>query len=236
MSVYSIAEINIKITTNNNYVTKKLKPYLSTNSEYAFAVEATKDDILYEKSIAEEYNADMCEFIAIFRKICRKLLTDYNGILMHSASILYKGKGYIFTAPSGTGKTTHIRLWKKYFGDKVEFINGDKPVLRNINSKIYVYGTPWQGKEDYGNNIKAPLAGIFLLQRGKENSVEKATAKESISFLLAQTLRYQGQNEVEKLLAFIENIVVNIPVYKLKCNMEMSAVETAVSVIEENNA
>lgn len=230
--VYNIAEINIKVTTNSNYITEKLKPYITNNSEYDFEVEARENDILYEKSLAEEYNADMCEFIAIFRKICRKLLTDYNGILLHSASILYNGKGYLFTAPSGTGKTTHIRLWKKYFGNKIEFINGDKPVLRNKDGQIYVYGTPWQGKEDYGNNINAPLAGIFLLQRGKENSVERASVREAIPFLLAQTLRYQSENEVEKLLTFIENIVVNIPVYKLSCNMELSAVETAVSVID----
>lgn len=239
MAVYRIAELNIKTTPKSDYLKKLMSDYLVESDCYDFEVNITQDEICYEAEIAklQEQNSEyiteaMCESTALFRKICKEILSNYNGILLHSAALKYNGKAYLFTAPSGTGKTTHIRLWKEYLKDRVEVINGDKPILRYVNGKINVYGTPWQGKENYGNNIQAPLGGIFLLERCAKNSVEKAPIKNVIPFLLNQTLRYQSKEQIEKLFNFIEQILMDVPVYTLKCNMDISAAETAVKSIE----
>ncbi|MEE1055990.1 MAG: hypothetical protein UH239_01940 [Acutalibacteraceae bacterium] len=244
MAIYRIAELNIKINPKSDYLEKLLSDYLIKSDIYDFEVNINESEIQHEAEIAQtqaqeqsnQYISEaMCESVAVFRKICKEILLNYNGFMLHSAAIRYNGKAYLFTAPSGTGKTTHIKLWKKYLKDKVQIINGDKPLLRYLNREINVYGTPWQGKENYGSNIKAPLGGIFLLERSIKNSVKKTPTKNIIPFLLTQTLRYQSQEQIENLFSIIEKIVINIPVYTLKCNMNISAVKTAMSVIENSH-
>ena len=241
MSVYRIAELNIDIQPQSMYVKEQLSDF-EVVGKADFAVRLTKEDIrnemlIYQRnsdSLQSNISLALCESLAIYRKICKKITLDYNGILMHGAVIRYKDKAYMFTAPSGTGKTTHIRLWKKYFGDKVEIINGDKPILRQKNGLITVYGTPWNGKENYGSNSCAVLDGIFLLKRSKINSVKKCDSKIALPFLLSQTLRYEDEKSVTNLLDFIDKILRTINIYILECNMELSAVETSLSAIDKN--
>lgn len=232
MSVYRIAELNIEIFPKTEYTINQLKDYEVFTKKIDFSVNIQKSDIDYEVSVGGISDYDVCESLAIYRKICKKILADYNGILFHSAAIKYKGRAYLFTAKSGTGKTTHIKLWKDLLGDKVSIINGDKPILRFKDDEIIVYGTPWQGKENYGSNINAPLGGIFLLNRGVQNTVEKTDSKTALKFMLAQTLRYQNKENVENLLSFMEKIILKIPIYILHCNMDISSVKTSLSVIE----
>jgi hypothetical protein len=70
----------------------------------------------------------------------------FNCFLMHGAVVVVDGSIYMFTAPSGTGKSTHVALWKKYFKN-VEIINGDKPFSRVDESSVWVYGIPWPVKK-----------------------------------------------------------------------------------------
>ncbi|MEE1281427.1 MAG: hypothetical protein UHK60_04110 [Acutalibacteraceae bacterium] len=233
MAIYRIADMRIKYETKSSYILQRLRPYIIEDKEYDYEVIVSEDDINYERSLTEDIGINMLESAALFRHICKNVLESYNGIFLHCAALKYNGKAYLFTAPSGTGKTTHIRLWMKNLGDRVEVINGDKPILRKKGDNIIVYGTPWQGKENYGSNISATLGGVFLLDRGTENSVEKATVKDSISFLLSQTLRPYEKENMIKLFEIIECVVKNIPIYHLKCNMENQAVKTALSVIDK---
>ena len=92
---------------------------------------------------------------------------------MHGAVVAWKNQGYLFTAPSGTGKSTHLALWKKYLGDQAEVINGDKPILKVTEDEVWVYGTPWAGKEQWQVNKKVALKGICFLERGEKNSIQK---------------------------------------------------------------
>ena len=242
MSVYRIAEININIQPKSDYVRQQLSDFAVNTERADFDISLTREDIRNEQKIYCQNNADvkptelsvdLCESLALYRKICRKITMDYNGILMHGAIIRYKGNAHMFTAPSGTGKTTHIRLWKKYFGDEVEIVNGDKPILREKDGIITAYGTPWNGKENYGSNISAPLKSIFLLKRGKINTVKKCNTKQAVPYLLSQTLRYKDEKSVKNLLDFIAKIIQTVNIYELECNMELSAVETSLSVIDK---
>lgn len=232
VAIYKIADMRIKYETKSSYILRRLRPYIIEDKGYDYEIIVSENDINYERSITEDISIDILESSALFRHICEKVLESYNGIFLHCAALKYNSKAYLFTAPSGTGKTTHIRLWLKNLGDRVEVINGDKPILQKKGNDIIVYGTPWQGKENYGSNISATLGGIFLLDRGTENSVEKATVKDSLAFLLSQTLRPLERENMIKLFEVLECIVKNIPIYHLKCNMENQAVQTALSVIE----
>ena len=239
MGIYRIAQLNIKITPQSDYVKRILSDYKTESKNIDFEVNVSREDVLNERKIAEKAEAEsffsepMCESTAIHRKICNEVLQKHNGTMLHCAAIEYKGKAYIFTAPSGTGKSTHIRLWKKLLGDEVKIINGDKPIVRAYNDKVVVYGTPWRGKEGYGCNTSAPLGGVFLLGRGEVNSVEKATVHEAVKTLLTQMYTTKNKDDMQKLLAIIEKIIVTAPVFKLKCNMDISAAQTALSAVEE---
>ncbi len=232
VAVYRIADINIKYKTSNSYLLNILKPFITENDSHDHEIKLSVYDIDNENKIYPEKSMSMLESRAFLRKICTLLIEKYEGMFLHCAAIKYNGKAYLFTAPSGTGKTTHIRLWKKHLGDKVEIINGDKPLLRKIGNEIIAYGTPWQGKEDYGCNTSAPIGGIFLIHRAEENSIVKATVKESLPFLLSQTVRPYEKENLIKLFDVLEYMVNNIPIYNLYCNMDKQAMETALSVVE----
>ena len=233
MAVYKIANLNIEINPKTEYSANRLRSYINSGTENDFAVEVFPQDIEYELTLAEEGGDISAEFIAIFRKICKEILLNYNGMFLHSAAIKYKGKAYLFTAPSGTGKTTHIQLWKQYVGDSVEIINGDKPLLREEKGVINVYGTPWQGKEGLGSNTFAPLGGIIVLQRGLQNDITRVPVSEALKLLLSQTLRPANAYSVDKLLSFLSKILQTTPVFKLNCNISQDAVKAVLKAINE---
>ena len=85
-------------------------------------------------------------------------LVNFNGLMLHSSAVVMDGRAYLFSAPSGTGKSTHTQLWLDVFGEKAGILNDDKPALRRIDGKWYAYGTPWCGKEHWGCNASTPLS------------------------------------------------------------------------------
>ena len=235
MPIYKIANINIKTNPRSQYLTTLLKDYETDENNFDFTVTVTENDIINEKEIAPNFPDFLYESSATLRKISKEIFNNYNGVLFHSVAIEYRGKAYIFTAKSGTGKTTHIMLWKKCLGDKVKIINGDKPFIRFINDKSIVFGCPWQGKENLGENTSCELGGIFFLQRAKENSVETLPKEKSL-FPLLNACDFP-KNSIGKIKAmdFIEKLTKNIPVFLLKCNMDDDACYTALSAIGEEN-
>lgn len=191
-----------------------------------FSVEVS--DEVMEKIIREspEYPDGYLECLEIYRIICRKIL-EYDAMLMHCAAICVDGEAYLFTALSGTGKTTHINLWKQKFGDRCFVVNGDKPILRMKNDKFYACGTPWRGKENYGGNVIVPIKAVCVLNRGEKNEIKKIAPHEAISTILTQTLRTNDMYEMEKMLTLADKLLKLVPFYSLHCNMEPEAADVS---------
>lgn len=146
------------------------------------------------------------------------------GAVLHGSAIAYRGKGVIFSAPSGTGKSTHTALWHRQFGADVQHINDDKPALRFSDDGVTVYGTPWSGKTDLNNNIAAPLHAIVFLERGADNHIERMAPVEALFRMGREIVRPYGDMELENRLAdFMATLVQRVPVYRLACNMDPSA-------------
>lgn len=116
--------------------------------------------------------------------------------------------------------------------DRVQIINGDKPLLREKDGVITVYGNPWNGKEEYGSNISAPLGGIFILKRSTENRTAVVPPFEALKGLLAQTMRPTDKENAARLIDFLNKIVNTIPVYTLECTISDKAVQAALAEIE----
>lgn len=217
-----------------------LKEY-HTEAEPEFDVVTEKEDIEYErrKSEAEDkkegipirhFTDEYLETLAVYRRIAEQMLS-YDTILFHGSVIAVDGEGYLFTAKSGTGKSTHTRLWRENFGDRAVMVNDDKPLLRITKDGVIAYGTPWDGKHRLSSNISVPLKGICILERAAENHIIKIDTKEQLRsaypMIVQQIHRAGNPASVGKTMELIDRLMDAVPIYRLSCNMERSAAKVA---------
>ena len=161
------------------------------------------------------------ETLAVYRKIAAGLL-EKDVLLFHGSVMAYAGKAYLFTAPSGTGKTTHCRLWLSQIpGTYV--LNGDKPLLRIEQDRVLACGTPWRGKEKYGRNEILPLEAICILERDTHNHIEPVSFRDALPVLLAQCNRPDDAQPMLRTLELIGRLGRMTRLYRLGCNMEPEA-------------
>lgn len=227
-----LADINIKVICLYKTTLKFCKDYLSKEKE-EFTIEITENDIENEniKSIHEDiiegrkvkkYKRNYLETLALYRKIAEKLI-DYDILLFHASVLEANGEGFIFSAKSGTGKSTHARLWTEVFGKNVIMINDDKPLLKVIGDKVIAYGTPWNGKHGIGNNKSAIVKGLCFLEKNEDNSILQLDKLQAYTMLIQQSYRIDNNKKMEKILMLLDKIAFNVNMYKLKCNMEKDA-------------
>ena len=194
-----------------------------------FSVTVSAADIAAEMAAdpaEKKHTPEQYEPLALYRKICAELL-GRGAFLMHCAVIGYEGCGYAFAAKSGTGKTTHIRLWQACFGrEKVTIVNGDKPILRVIGDAVYAYGTPWCGKEGYNANTRVPLRGLCFLERDAENGISRISDAEAMPRILSQVM-VTDSADLMRQMELLDALVTHVPLYKLGCNMDIEAARVA---------
>ena len=159
---------------------------------------------------------DDCEYLCTGGSFYRQLL-DFDGMLLHSSAVVMDGYAYLFSAPCGTGKSTHTNMWKATFGDAVVMLNDDKPALRKEDGRWYAYGTPWSGKTDQNINMRVPLGGICVLTRGETNEIEPYCGASAVFSLLDQTVRPKAVNVRGRLLELLDDLMSSVPVWKLRC-------------------
>jgi hypothetical protein len=143
------------------------------------------------------------------------------------------GCAYLFTAPSGTGKSTHTRLWRELLGDKAVMVNDDKPIIRYIDGEFYVYGTPWNGKHHLDTNCRAKIKAICKIEQAKENRIEIISTSEMLMTILNQTIRPDNLEQMDKLLGLIDKMISKVGLYKLGCTISKEAAELAYSTMSK---
>ena len=159
-----------------------------------FSVAITPEDISYELEVAVREREmeglpdrimpePLLERTALQRKIAEKLFA-YDTMLFHGSVIAVDGNAYLFTAKSGTGKSTHTRLWREMLGDRAVMVNDDKPFLRMLEDQVLVCGSPWNGKHGLGSNVDVPLKAICILERGQQNEICRIPANQALVMLL----------------------------------------------------
>ena len=141
------------------------------------------------------------------------------------------GRAYLFAAPSGVGKTTHVRLWQKLLGDRMRVVNGDKPLVRVEKSGVTVYGTPWNGKEGMGEKTSAPLCGVCFLRRGTENAIEPLAAQQALPALLMQLYRPDDAASDCTALDLAMDLLEQTPCWLLHCNMSDEAAKLSIQTM-----
>lgn len=214
------------------------------DAEPDFSVEISSDDITFEREMAnhdrmleglplEQLEDHLLERTALQRKIAENLF-EYDTLVFHGSVIAVDGEGYLFTAKSGTGKSTHTRLWREMLGDRAVMINDDKPFLRITPDEIYVYGSPWNGKHHLGSNIDVPLKAICILERGVQNEIRRISPKEAVGMLLQQSNRPKRPTLLPKYMDLLESVANIAAFYRLKCNTEPEAAEISYRAMSGN--
>ena len=154
-------------------------------------------------------------------------LSPYGVFQFHGSAICLDGEAYIFTAESGTGKSTHTRLWRETFGDRVWMINDDMPYLRIFDDCVRAYGTPWDGKHHLSCNGSAPVKAIAWLRRDAENHIESLPKETAFAVVMKETFRLPDKEWFVRMMEQIKTVLDMVPFYKLRCNMEPEAVQVA---------
>lgn len=225
MITVSIADLIIEIKNKYDYIEKQSRDYLVSNMKPDFSVSVTDEEILAEGD-AKQFPLSYLEYLAIYRKIAEEIL-NYDGLLLHGVLLECEGKGILFGAKSGVGKSTHAALWKKLLGDKCTIVNGDKPLVRIIDGHVYAYGTPWNGKEGLHENKKCELFSLCFIERGSENKIWEIK-EDVLKLILTQT--YMPKKDKNKMIAtldLLDKILKKVKSYRLACNMDISAAEVA---------
>lgn len=194
------------------------------NEKADFCVEVNVKD--YERE-AEEYKRFnkqgppsyvYLEPLAILRKISDRFI-DFNIFLLHGAAIVLNNEAYIFTAHSGTGKTTHILKWmEKCPGAYV--LNGDKPFILTFEDgrQPLVCGSPWAGKEEMFTNAMIPLKAIIMLERSENNDINEVSFIEALPTLLQQVYRPDDEARMRQTLELLKRLKNSVTFWRFKCN------------------
>lgn len=231
-NTYRIADRNIQIRSSWNMVHRMCRDYL-TSEKPDFCVQVDPLDIEKEceesdKTAIQEsrpirpWTDAYLETLAVYRRIAEKM-PDYDTVLFHGSAIAVDGQGYLFTAPSGTGKSTHAGMWRELLGSRAVMINDDKPLLRITESGVIVYGTPWNGKHRLGSNVSAPLRAVCSLERAEENSIEEISVWEAVPVLLRQCYRPSEPAALQKTLLLLDRMTKTVQFFRLRCNTDPEA-------------
>lgn len=231
-----LAGVNVRIHPHFSRVKQLCSDYL-TEIAADFEVSVTDEDIQEERRLSEAdsagesgqkniYPDSYLEMLTVYRKTALKML-DYDAILFHGSAVVVDDKAYLFTAPSGTGKSTHTRLWREYFGQRAWMVNDDKPLLRLTENGVLVCGTPWDGKHHLSRNAMVPLNAICLIERDQTNNIRPMSPRDAFGVCMRQCYLPEEPEQMEKALTLLDRLLGSVRFYRLGCNMEPDAARVA---------
>lgn len=156
------------------------------------------------------------EDLELCAKACAALLPHRRAII-HAVCFVWCGKAWLICAPSGVGKTTHYKQWKRLFPNEVEMLNGDKAVLNFEKQYVTVSASPWAGKENMRQLRTAPLGGIVFLAQDKQNIIKRLSPKEAgVRLFLQFIIPCDNAEQVRFAAQYTERILERTPVWLLR--------------------
>lgn len=226
---YSFAGLTVDMEPMYGMLRSRAEKYAVNNDLPADIVIRVPEKVFKDFS-AENPNLtpEECEYLIVGAAFYHRLV-DHGGIMLHSSAVAYKGEAYLFSADSGTGKSTHTSLWLKEFGDDAVIINDDKPALRITDEGIMCCGTPFSGKHDISENHLYPVKGIAFIERAETNSISPISPFTSLPLIMQQTVRSFTEVRADKFLSLLSDILTKVPVYSLKCNMDPEAAHVSLN-------
>lgn len=234
-----LAGKKIEIECNYRLVFSQCRDYLADFECPDFVVRASIDELIAERmetpeiqnhapGIAVSYADAFAEPRIVYNKIADKLI-DYDTLLMHGSVVALKGKGYMFSANSGVGKTTRTKVWMDVYPGSI-VINGDKPLVRVTDGEVVAYGSPWCGEEGWNTNASVPLRAIFFIERadnGEKNSIEEIGIENAFPLLVRQTHAPNTSEMLIKTIHLLKSFEGKVKLYKLRSAPTAEAIRLA---------
>lgn len=210
--------------------------YLS-DQESDFHVMVSTEDLVYEQKMAElealeeglrirKFTDPFLERATIQRKIAYELLRR-DTLLLHGSTVGVDGGAYLFTAPCGTGKSTHTGYWREIFGSRAVMVNDDKTFLKISPSGVIAYGSPWGGKHGLETNISLPLKGICFLRRGMGNSIRRAIPRDYLDELIHQSMVPENPDGQMMAHRLVDALARMVPLWEMECTKDPQAASIA---------
>ena len=240
--IMKIAGHCAKVTSLFESTPQYFKPYLADGSP-EFSITVTGEDIAFEQAdLLEEAHRDgfkprvftdpFLERAAIQRAFA-EFLFDHNTLLFHGSAVAVDAEGYLFTAHSGTGKSTHTRYWMQTFGGRAMMVNDDKPFLQLEEGKVWLYGSPWSGKHGLDSNVRVPLKGICILERGTENNIQAICGEDALPMLRKQAYMPLDNGKLPHFLELTQMLSEAIPLWKMACTKNPEAARIAYDTMKQ---
>lgn len=229
---FRLAGVPVRVASRFGMLERVGEPYLEEHAddEPLFTIRASDDDLAFDRAMAPEYPDPYLELSTVHRLIAEKL-APLRRVVFHSCVVEYEGRAFAFTARSGAGKSTHARLWMRYLGDRggVKILCGDKPFLYvPERGEPMVYGCPWAGKEGWGYNGHAPLAGICVLRQAPTCSIERLAPADASEAIVRQChIPRESPVGALTVLRCIDRVLAEVPVWAMGCDISETAVKTS---------
>ncbi len=229
MDKYNIAGLNVSAEFHFDRMKNNMPKYKKDfDGDADITICVKKQDSVNIQDGNPHLTLGACEYMLAGTQFYKGLL-DHDGMMLHSSAIMMDGKAYLFSARSGTGKSTHTKLWQKLYGeDKAVNFNDDKPAIRVIDGKVYACGTPFSGKTDINLNVIVPLKAICFIERSEENRIRKIPKIKAIPLIINQTIfKNESEEMQQKVYDVMGKILAEVPVYVLGCNISTGAAKLA---------
>lgn len=223
MGLYKIADLTVEIVNKYPALAAQCKRWECESGAPDIRVQVSDAQIAEARGDGR-YADDYLESICAYRELCCAL-PAFDAMLLHASTFTIDGYAYALCAASGTGKSTHTRLLKELLGPRMDIVNGDKPIIRFTDGVPVAYGTPWCGKEGWGKNRSAPLAGIVFLERSGQNFVQELSPSAAARLIMHQIIRPQDGGMAEKTLALTDRLLESVKLWRLGCNISREAAE-----------
>ncbi|MBO7376582.1 MAG: hypothetical protein J6V01_05700 [Clostridia bacterium] len=236
--LFRMAGLLISVRTLHDGMLRIGRNYLAadTGLEPDISVVITQRDVDEERRRSPDggsgFSDRYMETLAVCRRISERM-PSFGRFLMHGSAIAADGEGFIFTAPSGTGKSTHARLWREMLGDRAVMINDDKPFVGAGEDGVTVYGSPWNGKHRLGGNISAPLKAVCILGRAAENSIEEIGVSDALPVLIRQIYRPDDPMMLAATLTLADRLASSVKLFRLGCNMAPEAARVSYEMMKK---
>lgn len=231
-NIYRIADCNVTMNCTTPFMLRQCGLYQVQGVETPdLDLSLTQEQ--WQEGAARGWSPEMVEYNYTFTQFLQQIL-ERGGLCFHASAVAVDGQAVLFSADSGTGKSTQARLWQQYLSQQhqVVRINDDKPVLRVGEDGVWAYGSPWSGKHAIHTNIKAPVKALVFLQQAAENRIRALTPQEAFDLVFPQTfcVKTDARQRIQ-VLQILDGFLRRVPMYQLSCNISQEAVQLAYQTI-----
>lgn len=221
--LYRYEDVIISKDYQHNEFRTYTATFLSTKPIYAQSVLKNNSIHIYYLKSSNIWNNPNMHIWNLLH--LEQLLLRNDCMILHCSYMMYKDKAILFSAPSGTGKTTQAKLWEKIYGSKI--INGDKCVLKRENGKWFACGFPYHGSADECENLTYPVKAIVAVRQNPEDYIELLHPLFQVTNVYSEiTVNSWNEYDVNKTMDLIEDLCNQVTVIKQHCTMNDTAAQT----------